>query len=978
MKGKKTSLLVISSIAASSLVVGYSSWLVSADFLGGEVNALTTGPIAYNKNTSVKYTNLNTALNRAKQGESIYVIPGNSITITTDLNITSGVSLYLPYQDELWDIQSNTEINSSSFIDSSATNVKNFRKSQLIMSNYANINIESGGNLYLGGIFGTRGTNSYYCEIALNEGSSINCNGKFYCYGYVKELSGKNANQSDYQNYYNNEFDQNRYINVGKGGYLKTALAIFDSSSAGAMSTYVNANVCPLNIIEFPNLQTFTTINYGATFDVQIRLALGSGDNIGYTNEKAIMVNSSTDSDKAMFKLSSGSISFEYCPDNITYTKYSTIVNSSPTRIYLHGNCDLGSLYFKVTLQVASTTVDTSKMFLPISHKFYIFICDGGVFNCKNDLKFLPGSHLTILKDGSFNVSADMMIYSSNKFKEVDSSTYPSYCRDTDASFINNGNLVIESKGTAGGFVTNTTLDNSAVVDLTNVSSQSKLTVSLPEGSNGMTMTLPLSGPFYQESSQSVSNANFASSSKVISHSNSGDSYSWEGTSYKTDVLSVVVNKPYNINFVEYHVYQADDSKGTNSQEITSSVMTDSGTYNIVDGKYFKVSLSGKEKGASFTDGRSDTFVSDSWFKMSSDTILTIDPNEGKILQVYVQSISGAGSSSVKISTSTTQKGTYNQVAKYSPSGDDVYLSGTWVKLDFTGGYNSNLKPVEVKAAYKKSIASVTPMTTTEPIDGKDGWSMINISEAFELDDSYVIYIAIQESCIVKGTLITMADGSFRKIEELKPGELILSYDFETGKYISTPVAEVTNHGENVYDVLRLHFDDESSIGIIQGHGFFDVTLKKYVDIDENNYKQYIGHEFMKCIDGRTTIAKLVTGEISVEKTCSYSLLAAVTINAIADGFVTITPPITDWYNMFEVGDDLKWDEEKKREDIEKYGLFEYDEVKDIVPYEIYVASNFKYYKVAFAKGLLTMEDVKRFLEWYRSFERNGEIKLGI
>ena len=252
------------------------------------------------------------------------------------------------------------------------------------------------------------------------------------------------------------------------------------------------------------------------------------------------------------------------------------------------------------------------------------------------------------------------------------------------------------------------------------------------------------------------------------------------------------------------------------------------------------------------------------------------------------------------------------------------------------------------------------------------------VSDHFGHTFEQQLKVNVNNGCVIKGTLITMADGSFRKIEELKPGELILSYDFETGKYISTPAAEVTNHGENVYNVLRLHFDDESSIGIIQGHGFFDVTLKKYVDIDENNYKQYIGHEFMNCIDGRTTIAKLVTGEISVEKTCSYSLLAAVTINAIADGFVTITPPITDWYNMFEVGDDLKWDEEKKLEDIERYGLIEYDEVKDIVPYEIFVASNFKYFKVAFAKGLLTMEDVKRFLEWYRSLERNGEIKLGI
>lgn len=59
MKGKKASLLVISSIVASSLVVGYSSWIVSSvDFSGGEIKKATSSPVAYNSKTQIKYTNL--------------------------------------------------------------------------------------------------------------------------------------------------------------------------------------------------------------------------------------------------------------------------------------------------------------------------------------------------------------------------------------------------------------------------------------------------------------------------------------------------------------------------------------------------------------------------------------------------------------------------------------------------------------------------------------------------------------------------------------------------------------------------------------------------------------------------------------------------------------------------------------------------------------------------------------------------------
>ena len=235
-----------------------------------------------------------------------------------------------------------------------------------------------------------------------------------------------------------------------------------------------------------------------------------------------------------------------------------------------------------------------------------------------------------------------------------------------------------------------------------------------------------------------------------------------------------------------------------------------------------------------------------------------------------------------------------------------------------------------------------------------------------------------EDPCFAAGTLITMADGTLVPVEQLKPADFILSYDFETGAYVPTIVAEVTNHGEDYYEVVTLTFSDNSTIRIIASHGFFNVTEMKYLDITTTNYEDYIGHNFMAYDgNGNTIIKELVSATVTTEITTSYSLTAAIYINAIADGLITITPPMTNWYNMFVVDDNLKWNEELMAADIAQYGLFTYEEVEHLIPYEIFVASNFKYFKVAFAKGLVTMDEIEAFVAWYNELIESGEIVLG-
>jgi hypothetical protein len=313
----------------------------------------------------------------------------------------------------------------------------------------------------------------------------------------------------------------------------------------------------------------------------------------------------------------------------------------------------------------------------------------------------------------------------------------------------------------------------------------------------------------------------------------------------------------------------------------------------------------------------------------------------------------------------------YLKVYFASTDGDSV-ASCSWSTSDATNGGLSNTSNVGATLSLTaNSGTSDITVTVTLIITTTMGKTLSATTGTYTR--------SMASSCFASGTYILLSNGTKKTVEDLKTSDSILSYDFETGEFVSSQIAEITNHGSNLYSVLTLSFNDGTSIDIISNHGFFDATEMKFHDIDSDNYQTYLGHKFM-AYDGQggTVLKTLVSGSITQKYTNAYSLTAAVTINAIAGDLVTITPPVTNWYNMFEVDEDFKWDPLQKESDIATYGLFTYDEVKDYIPYEIYIASNFRYFKVALGKGLVTLEEIQAFINWYNYLIEIGQIKLGV
>ena len=215
-----------------------------------------------------------------------------------------------------------------------------------------------------------------------------------------------------------------------------------------------------------------------------------------------------------------------------------------------------------------------------------------------------------------------------------------------------------------------------------------------------------------------------------------------------------------------------------------------------------------------------------------------------------------------------------------------------------------------------------------------------------------------QKSCFAPGTLITLADGTSKAIEDIKQGDIIMSWDFLNGRLEPMAVSLYWDHGQAEYKVINLEFSNGSKLRIIGSHGVFDLTTNQFEYIDKDNYWRYIGHNFA-AISNSYYAVELVNAYITTELTDCYSLETVQNGNAIAEGMLTLTPQAyIELFMYAEVGEALKFDENILAADIAQYGLYTYEEWKEFVTLEEFNAFNGQYMKIVVGKGIITEEQL--------------------
>lgn len=217
------------------------------------------------------------------------------------------------------------------------------------------------------------------------------------------------------------------------------------------------------------------------------------------------------------------------------------------------------------------------------------------------------------------------------------------------------------------------------------------------------------------------------------------------------------------------------------------------------------------------------------------------------------------------------------------------------------------------------------------------------------------------DGCFTPDTLITLADGSMIPVKELCVGDEVLVFDHVTGEISTSPVAYISIDKAEKWETISLNFEGGVTVDVISEHGFFDLTTGGYVMINAENVSEYVGHTFagMAGADGGTLGAlKLVSYEFGEAGSEAYSVVTAKDLNHFANGMLVFTDGIDGLYNIFEYGEGMKYDEEAMAADIERYGLYTYEDWSDYITYEQFLAYNVQYLKVSVGKGLITEEGI--------------------
>ena len=218
-----------------------------------------------------------------------------------------------------------------------------------------------------------------------------------------------------------------------------------------------------------------------------------------------------------------------------------------------------------------------------------------------------------------------------------------------------------------------------------------------------------------------------------------------------------------------------------------------------------------------------------------------------------------------------------------------------------------------------------------------------------------------------------LANGTQKAVEDITSSDELLIFNHETGKYEVGKLwfNDHANNPAELRNIINLVFSNGTTTRVAFEHSYFDLDLNTYVFIREETAKDYIGHRFYTAnytgegfVGGEVT---LVDAYITQEVVKVYGPITEYHFNLVADGLLSMPSfnfDVRGFINIFEYDENLKYDEEQMQADIEKYGLFTYEDFAEYMSYEDFCKTPIKYFKISIAKGYLTYEEIALTLQY--------------
>lgn len=293
------------------------------------------------------------------------------------------------------------------------------------------------------------------------------------------------------------------------------------------------------------------------------------------------------------------------------------------------------------------------------------------------------------------------------------------------------------------------------------------------------------------------------------------------------------------------------------------------------------------------------------------------------------------------------------------------------------GVYHNLIDPTTNEISTSKTVSGMYREVTAEFSDPGIRADNVTITCKVSNDVTEVtgtINIEISQppvTCLLGSSRIMLANGEYKLAKDLKCGDKILSYNHFNGEFESRKILfNAVLTGE--FEIIKLEFADGHILTVASGHGLFNVTKNKYEIYNGNEFYKHIGEEFVvvSSSNGINSLSSSILVNVSIknEKTTKYSPVSEYNINCIADDVLTIPDDIEGMFDGFEFSsleNKLKIDIYKFESLIEKYGVYSYSEVVNVIPNYLFHVLNFKYFKTFIGAGVLSTSKINYWIGKY-------------
>lgn len=422
----------------------------------------------------------------------------------------------------------------------------------------------------------------------------------------------------------------------------------------------------------------------------------------------------------------------------------------------------------------------------------------------------------------------------------------------------------------------------------------------------------------------------------------------------------------------------------TNVTANGTSIGTTSGTY-TVNGATTIAATAKKTYAVTWSNPKDTSGNTMATITVNGDSSGSLSVVEGTSISVTVTASGGyrldtvtiGGKSQSGVNTNQAGSSTFNYTVNNTTT-----ISATTVKMYTVTATFSNATVILGDTTSMTSETAVwvdkgTYLLTVSPSDGYTiesvtGTGVSGNNSPYTVDATNenvnIIIKTKQEeggTCLAAGAMITLSDGTKRAVENLRKGDSVMAFDHLTGKVVYSNVIIVVKTASCYYKNTFI-FDDGTQLATINEHGIFDLNLNKYVNIDQDNYKTYLGHDFVSIdVNGNIGTKKLINVVSVFESGYKYDIVTNQTLNYVAEDTLSVTHVLVDVINTFDFGEDLIYDQEKMQADIETYGLYTYDEWEEYCDISVFEQYNIPVMKVGISKGLYTKEYIIGLINKY-------------